>query len=73
MPFQFLACFCCRFWGAAAFSAALAYPLKPWLNGHPLIAGIVILPFYGLLYLGATLLLRTQEANAIVARLRRRK
>jgi putative peptidoglycan lipid II flippase len=62
-----------RLWGAAAFSAALAYPLKPWLSGHPLIAGIVILPFYGLLYLGATLLLRIQEANAIFARLRRWK
>jgi putative peptidoglycan lipid II flippase len=62
-----------RLWSAAAFSAALAYPLKPWLNGHPLVAGIVILPSYGLLYLGATLLLRIQEANAIIARLRRRK
>ena len=62
-----------RFWGAAAFSAALAYPLKPWLNGNPLVAGLVILPFYGLLYLGSTLLLRTEEAFAVVARLRRRK
>jgi len=62
-----------RLWSAAAFSAALAYPLKPWLNGHPLVAGIIILPFYGLLYLGATLLLRIQEANAIIARLRRWK
>jgi putative peptidoglycan lipid II flippase len=60
-------------WSAAACSAALAYPLKPWLNGHPLVAGIVILPFYGLLYLGATLLLRIPEANAIIARLRRWK
>jgi hypothetical protein len=62
-----------RLWSAAAFSAALAYPLKPWLNGHPLVAGIVILPSYGMLYLGATLFLRIQEANAIIARLRRRK
>jgi putative peptidoglycan lipid II flippase len=60
-------------WGSAASSAALAYPLKFWLSGHPLIAGIVILPFYGLLYVGATLLLRIQEANAIVARLWRWK
>lgn len=62
-----------RLWSAAALSAAIAYPLKPWLNGHPLVAGIVILPLYGLLYLGATLLLRIQEANSIVARLRRWK
>jgi putative peptidoglycan lipid II flippase len=60
-------------WGSAASSAALAYPLKFWLSGHPLIAGIVILPFYGLLYVGATLLLRIQEANVIVARLWRWK
>ena len=60
-----------RLWGAAALSAALAYPLKPWLNGQPLVSGIVILPFYGLLYLGATLLLRVQEAKAIIARFRR--
>ena len=62
-----------RLWSAAALSAAIAYPLKPWLNGHPLVAGIVILPLYGSLYLGATLLLRIQEANSIVARLRRWK
>ena len=62
-----------RLWSAAAFSAALAYPLKPWLNGHPLIAGIVILPFYGLLYIGATLSLRVPEVGVIFARLRRWK
>ena len=62
-----------RLWSAAALSAAIAYPLKLWLNGHPLVAGIVILPLYGLLYLGATLLLRIQEADSIVARLRRWK
>ena len=62
-----------RLWSAAAFSAALAYPLKPWLNGRPLVAGMVILPFYGLLYFGATLLLRVQEAKAIAVRLRRWK
>ncbi len=59
-----------RLWSAAAFSAALAYPLKPWLNGHPLVAGMVILPLYGLLYLGTTLLWRIPEANSLVARLR---
>ena len=60
-------------WGSAASSAALAYPLKLWMSGHPLIAGIVILPFYGSLYVGATLLLRIKEANVIVARLWRWK
>jgi putative peptidoglycan lipid II flippase len=65
--------FLLRLWGAAAFSAALAYPLKPWLNGHPLVAGIVILPLYGFLYLGVTLLLRIPEANSMIARLTRRR
>jgi putative peptidoglycan lipid II flippase len=62
-----------RLWSAAAISAALAYPLKPWLSGHPLVAGIVILPFYGALYLGATLSWRIPEANVMIARLRRWK
>jgi putative peptidoglycan lipid II flippase len=62
-----------RLWGAAVLSAALACPLKLWLNGHPLLAGMVILPFYGLLYFGTTLLWRIPEANVVIARLRRRK
>jgi putative peptidoglycan lipid II flippase len=61
-----------RLWSAAALSAVLAYPLKPWLSGHPLLSGAVILPLYGLLYFGTTLLLRVQEAHALVGRLTRR-
>jgi putative peptidoglycan lipid II flippase len=68
-PFSIPAMLIVSLWGSAASSAALAYPLKLWLSGHPLIAGIVILPFYGSLYVGATLLLRIKEANVIVARL----
>jgi len=61
-----------RLWGAAAFSALVAFPLKHWLSGRPLLSGVVILPLYGLLYFGMTLLLRVQEAHALIGRLRRR-
>jgi putative peptidoglycan lipid II flippase len=61
-----------RLWGAAAFSAVFAYPLKPWLSGHPLLSGVVILPLYGSLYFGTTLLLQVQEAHVLIGRLRRR-
>ena len=61
-----------RLWSAAALSAMLAAPLKPWLSGHPLLSGVVILPLYGLLYFGTTLLLRVQEARALIGRLTRR-
>jgi putative peptidoglycan lipid II flippase len=61
-----------RLWGAAALSALVAFPLKPSLSGHPLLSGVVILPLYGLLYFGMTLLLRVQEAHALIGRLRRR-
>jgi putative peptidoglycan lipid II flippase len=61
-----------QLWSAAAAAAALAYPLKPLLNGKPLIAGIVIIPSYGLLYLCATLLWQLPEAHAFFSGLRRR-
>ena len=61
-----------RLWGAAACSALVVFPLKLWLSGHPLLSGVVILPLYGLLYFGMTLLLRVQEAHALIGRLRRR-
>jgi putative peptidoglycan lipid II flippase len=62
-----------QLWSSAAAAAALAYPLKSWLSGHPLVAGMVILPFYGLLYLGATLLWQIPEAQALFSRLQRRR
>jgi len=62
-----------QLWSSAAAAAALAYPLKSWAGAHPLVAGIVILPFYGLLYLGATLLWRIPEAQALFSRLQRRR
>jgi putative peptidoglycan lipid II flippase len=61
-----------QLWSSAAAAAALAYPLKPWLTGKPLIAGMAILPVYGLLYVCATLLWQIPEAQAIFSRLQRR-
>ena len=61
-----------QLWSAAAAAAALSYPLKPWLNGKPLIAGMVILPSYGLLYFCATLLWKIPEAQTFFSRFRRR-
>jgi hypothetical protein len=62
-----------RLWSIAIFSAALAYPLKLWMSGHPVAAGLVVLPGYGLLYLGAARYWRIPEADALLGRLRRRK
>jgi len=62
-----------RLWSIAVGSAALAYPLKLLITGHPVIAGMVVLPGYGLLYLGGAWYLRIPEADALIGRLRRRK
>jgi len=62
-----------RLWSIAICSAALAYPLKLWMAGHPVFAGFVVLPGYGLLYLGGARYWRIPEANALLGRLRRRK
>jgi putative peptidoglycan lipid II flippase len=61
-----------RLWSIATVSAALAYPLKFLVAGRPVVAGIVILPFYGLLYLGGARYLRIPEANALIGRMYRR-
>jgi putative peptidoglycan lipid II flippase len=62
-----------KLWSVAAFSAVLAYPLKLWMSGHPVVCGAVVLPCYGLLYLGGARYLRIPEADTILSRLRRRR
>jgi hypothetical protein len=62
-----------RLWSLALSAAVLAYPLKLWIGGHPVVAGIVVLPCYGLLYLGGARYFRIPEVDAILGRLRRRK
>jgi putative peptidoglycan lipid II flippase len=57
-----------QLWSSAASAAALSYPVKSWLIGRPLAAGMAVLPFYGLLYIGATLLWRIPEAQALFSR-----
>jgi putative peptidoglycan lipid II flippase len=62
-----------RLWSIAVLSAALTYPLKLLITGHPVVAGVVILPCYGMLYLGTTRYLRIPEAGSLLGRLRRPK
>jgi putative peptidoglycan lipid II flippase len=61
-----------QLWSSAAAAAALAYPLKSWLSSYPLAAGMAVLPCYGLLYLGATLLWQIPEARALFSKLQKR-
>jgi putative peptidoglycan lipid II flippase len=61
-----------QLWSSAASAAALSYPVKSWLIGRPLAAGMAVLPFYGLLYIGATLLWRIPEAQALFSRFQKR-
>src|SRR5207249_1905353 len=61
-----------RLWSIAIVSAALVYPLKFLVVGHPVIGGLVILPLYGLLYLGGARYLQIPEADVLVGRMRRR-
>jgi putative peptidoglycan lipid II flippase len=72
-PFSIPGTLLFHLWSIALISAALAYPLKFLVAGHPLVAGIVVLPCYGLLYLAGTRYLRIPEVEALLGRLRRRK
>jgi putative peptidoglycan lipid II flippase len=62
-----------RLWSIAVCSATVAYPLKLLITGHPVVAGVVVLPCYGLLYLAGARFTRIPEADALLGRLRRRK
>jgi putative peptidoglycan lipid II flippase len=61
-----------KLWSIAIVSAALVYPLKFPFAGHPVISGLVILPLYGLLYLGGARYLQIPEAGILIGRMRRR-
>jgi putative peptidoglycan lipid II flippase len=66
-----------RLWTSALLGVAIIFPLKHFFDGHPVIAGIILLPWYGALYLCGTLAFRVPEAWAIfdklLARVRRRR
>jgi putative peptidoglycan lipid II flippase len=65
-----------RLWSSALLAVAIIFPLKHFFDGHPFIAGIILLPWYGALYLCGTLAFRVPEAWAIfekvLAKVRRR-
>jgi putative peptidoglycan lipid II flippase len=55
-----------RIWVAAILAAAIVFPLKQiWVDLHPLLAGAIFLPLYGILYAAGTLILRIPEARLL--------
>jgi hypothetical protein len=55
-----------RLWSSALLAVAIIFPMKHFFSGHPVIAGVVLLPWYGALYLCGTLAFRVPEAWAII-------
>jgi len=69
---QFPAIYFAKLWFAGVVAAAVGWGLRLGLHPHdPLVAGAVILIPYGLVYLGLTVLLGIEQAEALVKRLRR--
>ncbi len=62
-----------QLWGIALLAAAVTYPLKLWITFNPAVAGMVILPCYGILYLIGAQLLKIPEAGALLSRISRSK
>jgi putative peptidoglycan lipid II flippase len=65
-----------RLWTSALLAVAIIFPLKHFFDGHPKVAGIVLLPWYGALYFCATLAFRVPEAwemfGKVLAKVKRR-
>jgi len=69
LPFDFTA----KLWAAAIAAAAVAWLVKNALPAiHPVIAGALILGPYGVVFFGATFLMRIPEASAAMSQIRRR-
>jgi len=69
---QFPSTYFARLWLSAAIAAAAGWGLRLALHPQrPLLAGLVILVPYGLIYLGLTALMGIDQTTAIVKRLRR--
>jgi putative peptidoglycan lipid II flippase len=65
------ASFVAALWASAAAGAAAGWAIKIALPPlHPVIAATLILGAYGVIYLGATMLLRIPEARSIISRLK---
>jgi len=56
-------------WGSASGAAAVAWALKSATSTqHPIVAAILVLGVYGVIFVGATVALGLPEASAVVAR-----
>ena len=64
-----------RLWGSAAIAGLVAFGLKLALSGfhHFIVAGVIILGAFGLVYAGMTFALRVPETRLILSRFRRRR
>jgi putative peptidoglycan lipid II flippase len=61
-----------QLWGSAIAAAAIAFGIKSVLPAlHPIITAVLVLGPYGVVFIGATLLLRIPEASTAFARIRR--
>ena len=70
LPFDYIV----KLWSAAIAGGIVAWLLKLTLPSmHPAISAVIILGPYGLVFLGATFLLRVSEASSAVSRLLRRR
>ena len=61
-----------QLWTAAAIGAGVAWAIKllsPMPLNHPIVAALMMLAPYGLVYLAATLAFKIPEARKVVARL----
>ena len=62
-----------RLWGAAILAAGAGWAVRPVADGlHPALVAIAVLAPFGVVYLGATMLLGVGEARALVRRFARR-
>jgi putative peptidoglycan lipid II flippase len=68
LPFAYVA----TLWGSAAIAAALAWGAKLAIGVlHPIVSAAIVLGVYGVVFIGATLLLRVPEARLAFARIMR--
>ncbi len=65
--------FTLKLWAVAFFGAAVAYFVKTMLDvGHPILLALVVLPLYGVIYFGGTMLLGIAESAATFSGILRR-
>jgi putative peptidoglycan lipid II flippase len=68
------ASYAARLWGSGIVAAGAGFGLKLLVVGHNhILTGVIVLGAFGLVYLGATTLLRVPETRILVNRIRRRR